>query len=182
MDISDYDLWKLFDEHGDIRFANVLEWSLNWQATRMRNDMIYIMKHKAWKPKFYNPSTGVVITRDHVGRFHGLMLARMLTGNRSIDDIWSTRHAFSANGPIKESMPQDNFKDLRRCLHFANDWEEDDDRWNKVYEHEKEAAPENTANHSRKFGVLEDGYNRRWQVMMKFGRWMTADESQIAGW
>ena len=28
VDISDYDLWKLFDEHGEIRFANVLEWSL----------------------------------------------------------------------------------------------------------------------------------------------------------
>ena len=55
VDISDYDPWKLFDEHGDIRFANVLEWSLPrygefdqilyyWQATRMHNYMIYIMK------------------------------------------------------------------------------------------------------------------------------------------
>ena len=78
----------------------------------MRNYMIYITKHKAWKPKFYNPSAGVVITGDHVGRFHGVILARMLTGNRSIDDIWSTSHAFSANGPIKESMHQDDFKDI----------------------------------------------------------------------
>ena len=51
VDISNYDLWKLFDEHGDIRFANVLEWILSrygefyqilydWQAKRMRNYMI----------------------------------------------------------------------------------------------------------------------------------------------
>ena len=125
----------------------------------MRNYMIYIMKHKAWKPKFYNPSAVVVITGDLVGHFHGVMLAGMLTANRSIDDIWSTCHTFSANGPIKESMPQDAFKDLCRCLHFADDWEEDDERWNEVYEHKKGAAPENTANHRRKFGVLEYGYN-----------------------
>ena len=35
---------------------------------------------------------------------------------------------------------------------------------------------------SRKFGVLDDGYNRQWQAMVKFGRWMTADESRISGW
>ena len=172
VDIYDYDIWKLFDEHGDIRFTNVLEWSLprygefdqilfDWQATRMQNYMIYIIKHKAWKPKFYNPSAGVVITDDHVGRFHGVMLDRMVTRNRSIDEIWSTRHAFSANGPIKESMTQDAFKDLRRCLHFADDWEEDDERCNEVYEHEKEAAPDNKANHCQNSGVLEDGYNRQ---------------------
>ena len=51
VDISDYDLWKLFDEHSDIRFSNVLGCSLprygefdqiiyDWQATRMRNYMI----------------------------------------------------------------------------------------------------------------------------------------------
>ena len=67
-------------------------------------------------------------------------------------------------------------------MHFADDWEEDDERWNEVYEHEKEAAPENTSNHRQKFGVLEDGYNRRWQAMVKFGRWMTVDKSRIASW
>ena len=103
----------------------------------MRNYMIYIMKYKAWKPKFYNPSAGVVVTGDHVSRFHGVLLARMLTRKISIDDIWSTRHAFSANGPIKESMPRDAFKDLLWCLHFADYWEEDDERWNEVYEHKK---------------------------------------------
>ena len=141
-----------------------------------------MMKHKAWKPKFYNPIAGVVITGDHVGHFHGVMLARMVTGNRSIDDISSTHHAFISNGPIKESMPQDAFKYHCRCLYFADNWEEDDERWNKVYEHEKEAAPENTANHRQKFGVPEDGYNRRWQAMVKFGRLVTVDKSRIAGW
>ena len=148
----------------------------------MRNYMTYIMEHKGYKPKYYNPSKNVVITGDHVCRFYGICIGRMLSGNRSVEDIWSTRDAFSAVGPIKESMPQDAFKDLCRCMHFADDWEEDDERWNEVYADDKEAVTEGTARHRRKFGTLEGGYTNRWQAMVIFGREMTADESRVAGW
>jgi hypothetical protein len=30
--------------------------------------------------------------------------------------------------------------------------------------------------------MLEDAYNRRWQEMVKLGKWVTADESRCAGW
>ena len=33
-----------------------------------------------------------------------------------------------------------------------------------------------------KFSRTEDGYNNRWQEVVNFGKWMTADESQAAGW
>ena len=30
--------------------------------------------------------------------------------------------------------------------------------------------------------MLEDAYNRRWQALLNFGKWLTADESRVAGW
>jgi hypothetical protein len=29
---------------------------------------------------------------------------------------------------------------------------------------------------------LEDGYDKRWQAMVNFGKWITTDESRVAGW
>jgi hypothetical protein len=29
---------------------------------------------------------------------------------------------------------------------------------------------------------LEDGYNKRWQAIVNFGKWITTDESRVAGW
>jgi hypothetical protein len=37
-----------------------------------------------------------VITGDHVARFYGACLGKMLTGGRSIDQIFSTREIFEA--------------------------------------------------------------------------------------
>ena len=194
VDITDEEAKKLIDDNGDVGFERVLEYTLprfgeaddtilwEWQAARMHNYMTYIILQFGWKPKYYNPEKGIIITADHVCRFYGAMLGRMLSGNPSIDDMWSTRCAFKAVGPVKESMPQDAMKDLCRCMHFADDWEEDDERWNELYDADKEAAPEDMARHRRKFGVLEDAYNKQWQSIMTFGRWVTADESRVAGW
>ena len=185
---------KLMDEHGDIRFYKVLEWCLprfgdfndtilwDWQAERMNNYMTHIISEKDFKPKYYCPSKGVIITGDNVCRFYGAMLARSLSGTPSVEKIWDTRSSLRAIGAIKESMPQDAFKDLCRCMHFADDWEVDDERWAADYSGVKEEPGEETAKHRRKFAVLEDGYNKRWQAIVKFGRWVTADESRIAGW
>ena len=110
------------------------------------------------------------------------MLARALSGNLSIAGIWDTRSFLRAVGAIKESMTQDASKDLCRYMHFADDWESDDERWSDAYPSEKVEADEGTAKHRRKFAVIEDAYNRRWQAVVKFGRWVTADESRVAGW
>ena len=190
-DINDFK-----DSSGDIRFDKILEYTLplfgdnddvslfEWQAARMQNYMIHIISDDdiKFKPKYYNPEEGLIITADHVARFYGVLMARMQTGNSSIDDIWSTRSTLKAVACIKESMPQDAFKDLCRCMHFADDWEEDDDRWNEKYQHVKDEPSEDTAHHRRKFGMLEDAYNRRWQAIVHFGRCVTADESRVAGW
>ena len=94
----------------------------------MNNYMRFLIEHKEYTPKHFKPEKGYVITGDHVCRFYGVVLARALTGNRSVEDIWSTRESLSAVPSIKESMTQDAFKDLCRCMHFADDWEEDDER------------------------------------------------------
>ena len=87
-------------------------------------------------------------------------MGRMLTGNKSVEDIWSTRYAFCAVGPIKESMPADAFQDLCQSMHFADDWEQEDKGWNEIYTDGKEEPAEGTARHHRKFGAVIDAYMR----------------------
>jgi hypothetical protein len=36
--------------------------------------------------------------------------------------------------------------------------------------------------HQVKHGILEDGYNRQWQAIVNPGKWITTDESRVAGW
>ena len=79
-------------------------------------------------------------------------------------------------------MTQDAFKDLCRCMHFADDWDAGDANWNANYPEAKCAASEDTAKYRKKYGMLEDGYNKRWQQIVRAGRWLTADESRFAGW
>jgi hypothetical protein len=38
------------------------------------------------------------------------------------------------------------------------------------------------ASHRVKHWILEDGYNRRWQAIVNPGKWITTDESRVAGW
>jgi hypothetical protein len=42
--------------------------------------------------------------------------------------------------------------------------------------------PPSTASHRLKHARLEDGYNKRWQAIVNFGKWITTDESQVVGW
>ena len=79
-------------------------------------------------------------------------------------------------------MAQYAFRDLCRCMYFADDWESDDERWCDTYTTENVEADKDTAKHCCKFAVIEDAYNKRWQAVVKFGRWVTADESRVAGW
>ena len=53
----------------------------------MNNYMTHIMSEKDFKPKYYYPSKGVIITGDNVCQFYGAMLARSLSGTPSIEKI-----------------------------------------------------------------------------------------------
>ena len=54
--------------------------------------------------------------------------------------------------------------------------------WEDVYADKKyEPSPE-AERHRRKYEHIKDGFNRRWKECVNFGRWITADESRLAGW
>lgn len=73
------------DANGDIRHKKVFEWLLpcfgkgdevkigyfEFIADGIRNYMLHIIKTKDFKPKYYNPATGLVVTGQHVAWFMG---------------------------------------------------------------------------------------------------------------
>ena len=111
-------------------------------------------------------------------------MGRMLRGFPSIDGTWSTRESLTAIGAVKESMPKDAFQDIYRCMHFSDDWDEEDDDvdWDAVYGDKKVGPSADAAQHRRKFDHIEDGFNKRWKECVTFGQWVTCDESRVAGW
>ena len=116
----------------------------------MRNYMMHLIrgKDKVWWPKYYNPEDGLVITGNHVCRFHDVMLECAQPSAHSMEHIWSMRSVHKANAPVKECMPQDAFKDFCRCMHFADNWEEEDDeRRDEIYSNANETALEDTTRH-----------------------------------
>ena len=143
MKITEEELEGLKDDNGDIQYYKVVEHLLprfngdlfwEWLAARMRNYMLHHIRTDGYKPRYYVPGSEKAILGDHICRFFGCQTARMLRGLPSIDDIWSTRDSLDEVRCVTESMPKDTFKDLYRCLHFADHWEEDDNvNWDKVY-------------------------------------------------
>ncbi|KAL7525437.1 hypothetical protein ACHAXR_001005, partial [Thalassiosira sp. AJA248-18] len=196
INITDDELKRLKDNSGDIRFESVFDWLLptfgedgettfyEFIAARMRNYMIHIQRCKEYKPRYYNPSQGNTIQADHVARFYGCHMAQMLRGFPSIEETWSTREALDAIGPVKESMPKDAYIDMYRCMHFSDDWDEEDGEvpWESVYGDEKYEPSPQVERHRRKYEHIEDGFNQRWKECVNFGRWIMADESRVAGW
>jgi hypothetical protein len=77
-----------------------------------------------------------VITADHVARFYGACLAKMLMGNRSIEQIFCSREFFNAVPPIQAAMPKNTLEDLTVCLHYSDDWDCKDD-WDDIYDDPK---------------------------------------------
>ena len=196
--ITEEELNNLKDASGDIRFENLFEWLLprfgnstyfEFVASRMRNYMLHIVRNKSYKPKYFNPLIGKKITADHVTRFYGVHIARMIKGFPTIEETWDTRDSLNHVSSAAESMPKDAFIDIYRCMHFSDDWEPnengEDEYWEDIFESSGDERFEPTPDvekHRRKYEHIEDGFNRRWKEVVNFGRWITADESRVAGW
>jgi hypothetical protein len=89
-----------------------------------------------------------VITADHVARFYGATLAKMLMGNQSIEQKNCSREYFNAVIAIQESMPKNALEDLTGCLHYSDDWDvKGNNNWDDVYEDPKVVADESMASH-----------------------------------
>ena len=164
------------DDRREIRYEKVFEWCLpkfgddndqslfEFQSARMRNYMKKRMIEDAWAPKYYSWENE--IEADHVARFYGAMLAKMLCGNRSINQIFCTREIFNAVPSIQESMPKNALEDMTSCLHYSDDWDlMGADDWLDIYETKVDADP-NMAVHRLKFGILEDAYNKVCSVVV----------------
>jgi hypothetical protein len=142
----------------------------------MRNYMKKRVVEEGYKARYYTGDK--VITGDHVARFYGACLGRMLTGGRSIDQIFSTREILDDVPSIQASMTKGALEDLTTCLHYSDDWDPKvDGVLDDIYGDDKVVADEGTVPHRLKHGRLEDRYNKRWQAIVNFGRWITTDES-----
>ena len=90
------------------------------------------------------------------------MMARMLSGNPSIVNMYDSRSWFNDCALAVESMPRDCLQDLYRLLYFVDDWELDEDKeWDDIYDNPKEEVKEGTATHQTKHGLFEDAYVKR---------------------
>ena len=86
--ITNEEVKMLMDERKEIRFEKVFQWCLprfgddddqslfEFQAARMRNYMRKRVLEDGYKPRYYKGDR--VITGDHVARFYGACLCRMI--------------------------------------------------------------------------------------------------------
>jgi hypothetical protein len=82
--------------------------------------------------------------------------------------------------PLKESMPCDAFTDLYWCLHFADDFEENEEQ-SGIFFDKKHVSPE-SAHHWQDFSKVEDAINRQLKEWVMVGVGLTHHKSRIAGW
>ena len=72
-------------------------------------------------------SKRIDIEPHRVEQLYGVMMTRMLQGDTSVKDMYSTCSWFKHNSPAVDSMPHDCLQDLTRLLHEVDDcWELDD--------------------------------------------------------
>jgi hypothetical protein len=159
--ITDEEVDQLRDSSGDIRYEKVFRYCLprfgdndeqtlfKFQAARMRNYMRKRVIEDSWTPKYYTGDRK--ITAGHVARYYGACMAKMIMGNRSIIQIFSTRDIFNAIPSIQASMTKNCLEDLTTHLHYSDDWECDCD-WDLIYPDPKVEAEPGTARFRLKHG------------------------------
>ena len=64
--------------------------------------MTFLILHHVFMPKYY----------DQLG----------IKENDSIAIMWLLREILDAVPSVKESIPQDVYKELYHCMHFVDDW------------------------------------------------------------
>jgi hypothetical protein len=173
--LEEGDLKKMRDGHGMIRLYLVFDWLLptfngnggfnedgfyEFVAVRMPIYMMEIMRKQAFRPEHYDPFDEGYTMADHVARFFGCQLVHAIKGLPSVNDCWSTRELLNAIGMAKESMPCGAFSDMQWCMHFADDWDEEDgDVWEDNFVEAKVDSPIDVAHHRQKFSIVEDAFN-----------------------
>ncbi len=145
--------------------------------------MIHIIRNRAFKPDHFDPFNENFITADNVACFFGCQLVCLIKVLPSAKDCWNTCKALDAIGTAKGSMPCRVFADMQWCMHFANNWEEEEgDVWANTFNDVKIELPSHVAHHHFKFAIVEDAFNLQWKAAVIFGQQLTMDKSQTPGW
>ena len=122
--------------------------------------MMHITKYDSFSPMYFDPMNEKYIQPDHFTCFvGGCQLVHAIKGLPSVDDCWSTRKSLDAVETAKESMPQGAFSDMQRCMHFADDWEDDKEVWDDYFTDVMIESPLDVAHHCCKFAIVEDAFN-----------------------
>ena len=140
------------------------------------------MKDDHFLPSHFDPMDEKYIQADHVARFFRCQLVRAIKGLPSVDDCWSTLGALDAVGTAMESMPCRAFSDMKRCMHFADDGEEEGDAWDDYFTDVKVELLMDMVKHCCKFVIIEDAFNVRSKVSVICGCLLTMGESHTPGW
>ncbi len=141
---------KRTDKKGAIRYNKFFEWMLptfrggksfwDFLAVMMRSYMTHLM-NQGWKPRWFDPNGGNVILLDHVARIYGCQQCRLIRGFPLVDNSWLTPCPIDAIAPRKECMPRDAFSDMYRCIHFLDNFH-DDEEWSDIFVDEKHVSPD----------------------------------------
>ena len=110
----------------------------------IQNAQLYDPFDSDWRmeTEVLRPPRNHIILAEQVCRFFGCQFAHMLRGFPSIDKTWSKRESLNAIGTVKESTPKNAFRDLYLCLHFTDNWNEEEGvEWGDIYLDEKHTSP-----------------------------------------
>ena len=117
--------WCLPQNFDDGTNTNTKTDLFTWQAQRMSNYLRHLLTkqldittdpekpEKRFVPRYFHPilnegedeNKKIDIEPHHIERLYGVMMARMLKGDASMKDMYSTRSWFNHNAPAVESMP-----------------------------------------------------------------------------
>jgi hypothetical protein len=64
----------------------------------------------------------------------------------------------------------------------SDNWEEEEEVWDKYFTDVKVESLLGVAHHRHKFGIIEDAFNARWKVAVIFGWQLMMVECRTPGW
>lgn len=86
----------------------------------MMNYMDHIIQTDGFKPKYFDYAKGKTIAEDNVAQFFGVQAARMMKGNPSIDDMYSTRKNLDVVQKTIAAMPNGVFSGMHQYMYCTD--------------------------------------------------------------
>ena len=184
--ISNKQLEGLIDYSGNLRFSKVFQWLL--PKYKDKSFWEFLAAQPRRETVWYN-SCNQTNTSHGTITLTRMLLSPLITPTTSVDVPWENaplfpvyrrnvvdarRYIFCVS-PVNKSMPQDVPKDSCQCMHFSDDWEEEEDiAWDKVYCHMRQNIIKIWL-HWGRIQQMAEGEHFLWRAVD--GRW-----SRVVGW